>query len=99
MHLLSPNIAWYKTGTLSMADNSKKITGHGTCCGMSCPAQLRYYQRQIDGWQHIMTGEGEVTLDAPDGTQVTLSSFKNLTADVVGKMDKSELENEVGHHP
>lgn len=158
-------MAWYKTGTLSIAANSKKATGHGTRWadnkqgigpgqmlllpdtgtvalyeiasvvsdtelllvsgppkavkeasyaivtynggsyvdfGRELSAQLRYYQRQMDGWQHIMTGEGEVTLDAPDGTQVTLSSFKKLTADVTskvdktaldGKADKSELEN------
>ncbi|WP_025245703.1 hypothetical protein [Candidatus Sodalis pierantonius] len=148
-------MAWYKTGTLSIAANSKKATGHGTRWadnkqgigagqmlllpgtgtvalyeiasvvndtelllvsgppkaakeasyaivtynggsyvdfGRVLSAQLRYYQRQMDGWQHIMTGEGEVTPEAPDGTQVTLSSFKKLTADVASKVDKSKLE-------
>ncbi|WP_074013763.1 tail fiber domain-containing protein [Candidatus Sodalis sp. SoCistrobi] len=148
-------MAWYKTGTLSIAANSKKATGHGTRWadnkqgigpgqmlllpgtgtvalyeiasvvsdtelllvsgppkavkeasyaivtynggsyvdfGRELSAQLRYYQRQMDGWQQIMTGEGEVTLEAPDGTQVTLSSFKKLTADIASKVDKSELE-------
>lgn len=148
-------MAWYKTGTLSIAANSKKATGHGTRWadnkqgigpgqmlllpgmgsvvlyeidrvvsntelllvtgpqiavkelsyaivtynggsyvdfGRELSAQLRYYQRQMDGWQHIMTGEGEVTLEAPDGTQVTLSSFKKLTADVASKVDKSALD-------
>ncbi|MEN3257484.1 tail fiber domain-containing protein [Sodalis endosymbiont of Spalangia cameroni] len=148
-------MAWYKTGTLSIAANNKKATGHGTRWadnkqgigtgqmlllpgtgtvalyeiasvvsdtelllvsgppkavkeasyaivtynggsyvdfGRELSAQLRYYQRQMDGWQHIMTGEGEVTLDAPDGTQVTLSSFKKLTADVAGKVDKTALD-------
>ncbi|WP_148203470.1 tail fiber domain-containing protein [Sodalis glossinidius] len=46
----------------------------------------------MDGWQHIMTGEGEVMLEAPDGMQVTLNSFKKLAADVAGKVDKSELD-------
>lgn len=148
-------MAWYKTGRLSIAANSKKATGHGTHWadnkqgigpgqmlllpgtgavalyeiasvvsdtelllvsgppkavkeasyaivtynggsyvdfGRELSAQLRYYQRQMDGWQHILTGEGEVTLEAPDGTQVTLSSFKKLTADVAGKADKSALD-------
>lgn len=164
-------MAWYKTGTLSIAANSKKATGHGTRWadnkqgigpgqmlllpgtgtvtlyeiasvvsdselllvsgppkavkeasyaivtynggsyvdfGRELSAQLRYYQRQMDGWQHIMTGEGEVTLEAPDGTQVTLSSFKKLTADVaanrimvsevakVAKAAKSALDNKAG---
>lgn len=149
-------MAWYKTGMLSIAANSKKATGHGTRWadnkqgigpgqmlllpgtgtvalyeiasvvsdtelllvsgppkgvkeasyaivtynggsyvdfGRELSAQLRYYQRQMDGWQHIMTGEGEVTLEALDGTQVTLSSFKKLTADVASKVDKTALDD------
>ncbi|CRL44983.1 hypothetical protein SGGMMB4_02431 [Sodalis glossinidius str. 'morsitans'] len=31
-------------------------------------------------------------LEAPDGTQVTLNSFKKLAADIAGKVDKSALE-------
>lgn len=51
-------------------------------------AQLSYYQSQMDGWQEIMTGTGSITLEAPDGTQVTVSSFKKLTDDMAGKADK-----------
>lgn len=149
-------MAWYKTGTISIAANSKPATGHGTRWadnkqgigpgqmlllpgtgtvvlyeiarvvsdtelllvsgppkavkeasyaiviynggsyvdfGRELSAQLRYYQRQMDGWQQIMTGEGEVKLEAPDGTLVTLSSFRKLTADIAGKADKSELDH------
>lgn len=50
-------------------------------------AQLSYYQTQMDGWQQIMTSTGSVTLEAPDGTQVTLSSFKKLTSDMGNKAD------------
>lgn len=45
-------------------------------------AQLSYYQSQMDGWQQIMTGTGNVTLTAPDGTSVTISSFSKLTSDI-----------------
>ena len=45
-------------------------------------AQLSYYQSQMDGWQQIMTGSGNVTLTAPDGTSVTISTFLKLSADV-----------------
>ncbi|WP_243077756.1 pyocin knob domain-containing protein [Pantoea sp. MQR6] len=45
-------------------------------------AQLSYYQSQMDGWQQIMTGTGNVTLTAPDGTSVTISSLSKLTADI-----------------
>ncbi|QCT21734.1 hypothetical protein FEM41_19800 [Jejubacter calystegiae] len=48
-------------------------------------AQLGYYQSQMDGWQEIMTGDGSVTITAPDGREVTISSFKKLTDDMVGK--------------
>ena len=51
-------------------------------------AQLSYYQAQMDGWQEIMTGTGSITLEAPDGTQVTVSSFKKLTNDMAAKADK-----------
>lgn len=50
-------------------------------------ARLSYYQSQMDGWQQIMTGDGSVTLNAPDGTSVTISSFKKLTSDVASKAD------------
>lgn len=52
-------------------------------------AQLSYYQTQMDGWQQIMTSTGSVTLEAPDGTQITLSSFKKLTSDMSNKADLS----------
>ncbi|MCA1179949.1 MULTISPECIES: pyocin knob domain-containing protein [unclassified Pantoea] len=45
-------------------------------------AQLSYYQSQMDGWQQIMTGTGSITMTAPDGTTVTISSFSKLTADI-----------------
>jgi hypothetical protein len=50
-------------------------------------AQLSYYQSQMDGWQQIMTGTGNVTLTAPDGNSVTISSFLKLTADMANKLD------------
>lgn len=53
-------------------------------------AQLKYYQSQMDGWQEIMTGTGDVTLVAPDGTSVTISSMSELTTSVKSKLDKSQ---------
>ncbi|WP_421671046.1 pyocin knob domain-containing S74 family peptidase [Rahnella sp. EDr1-12] len=45
-------------------------------------AQLGYYQSQMDGWQTIMTGTGTVSVTAPDGTVVNISSFAKLTSDM-----------------
>lgn len=56
-------------------------------------AQLNYYQSQMDGWQSIMTGTGNITIEAPDGTGVTISSFKKLTDDMASKVNRSELGN------
>ncbi|WP_312627823.1 pyocin knob domain-containing protein [Scandinavium sp.] len=50
-------------------------------------AQLSYYQTQMDGWQQIMTGTGSINITAPDGTSVTISSFKKLTDDMNNKAD------------
>lgn len=59
-------------------------------------AQLSYYQRQIDGWQQIMTGSGTINIESPDGTVVAISSFKKLTDDMNGKADKSSLGTAAG---
>lgn len=48
-------------------------------------AQLSYYQSQMEGWQQIMTGAGVISITAPDGTVVNISSFAKLTADMNGK--------------
>lgn len=58
-------------------------------------AQLSYYQSQMDGWQQIMTGTGSITIAAPDGTNVTISSFKKLTDDVAAKLDKNQNLNDL----
>ncbi|AMO82132.1 pyocin knob domain-containing protein [Obesumbacterium proteus] len=51
-------------------------------------ATLGYYQAQMDGWQQIMTGTGDIALTAPDGTKVTIKSFTALDNN---KADKSPL--------
>lgn len=52
-------------------------------------AQLSYYQSQMDGWQQLLTGTDNVTLVAPDGTSVSMSSIAKLTADIAGKVSKA----------
>lgn len=43
-------------------------------------AQLSYYQSQMDGWQQILTGTGDITLTAPDNTTVVvIPSMSKLT--------------------
>lgn len=52
-------------------------------------AQLSYYQSQMDGWQQLLTSTDNVTLVAPDGTSVSMSSIAKLTADISGKINKA----------
>lgn len=61
-------------------------------------AQLSYYQSQMDGWQQIMTGTGSITMTAPDGTTVTISSFSKLTSDVANtlKLPTANSSGDVG---
>lgn len=61
-------------------------------------AQLSYYQSQMDGWQQIMTGTGSITMTAPDGTTVTISSFSKLTTDVANtlKLPTANSSGDVG---
>lgn len=54
-------------------------------------AQLGYYQSQMDGWQTIMTGTGAVSVTAPDGTVVNVSSFAKLTADIANAITDTKV--------
>ncbi|MCL2892462.1 hypothetical protein [Brenneria tiliae] len=52
-------------------------------------ATLAYYQQQLQGWQSILTGSGDVTLTAPDGQVVTVKSQSAIAAAVNDAMKKS----------
>lgn len=51
---------------------------------------LNYYQKQMDGWQSILTGEGEVTLTAPDGRVVTIKSQYSIANELIEYVKASE---------
>ena len=53
-------------------------------------ATLGYYQAQMDGWQQIMTGTGDIALTAPDGTKVTIKSFTKLSNDLDKKANAGD---------
>ncbi|WP_411704366.1 hypothetical protein [Edaphovirga cremea] len=48
-------------------------------------SQLSDYQSQLDGWQSILTGTGDVTLTAPNGTSVTVASMSKMQGDYVSR--------------
>ncbi|WP_323929279.1 phage head spike fiber domain-containing protein [Aeromonas caviae] len=130
---------WYRAGTISVTNGSKKITGFGTLwkttalkpdkghpvhgpdgriyeldyvesdtvmyivtayAGATAAGQayaidiprtsgipafsrdlaafMGYHQTQMDGWQQLLTGTGDATLTAPDGTKLTLPTWDKV---------------------
>ncbi|PJG64175.1 hypothetical protein CV016_03825 [Yersinia kristensenii] len=57
--------------------------------GRRLSANLGYYQSQMDGWQKIMTGTGNVTIIAPDGTSVVMPSFNQMNININSKLSLS----------
>ncbi|MDR4899320.1 hypothetical protein RF656_21665, partial [Yersinia kristensenii] len=54
--------------------------------GRRLSANLGYYQSQMDGWQKIMTGTGNITIIAPDGTSVVIPSFAQMNTNINSKL-------------
>lgn len=130
---------WYRAGTISVTNGSKKITGFGTLwkttalkpdkghpvhgpdgriyeldyvesdtvmyivtayAGATAAGQayaidiprtsgipafsrdlaafMGYHQTQMDGWQQLLTGTGDATLTAPDGTKLTVPTWDKV---------------------
>lgn len=53
-------------------------------------AMLSYYQTQLNGWQQILTGTGDIKLTAPDGTAVTVKSQTAFNTAVSNALDKTK---------
>ncbi|MHA7845409.1 pyocin knob domain-containing protein [Serratia sp. D1N4] len=145
--------AWYRTGTVALAQNSTTVTGTGTqwnnpvygvapgqmllvpgagtvvmyeiqrvvsdtqitlatpYTGSAATGQqyaivtalvgsvadfsrqlsvlVNQWQGQLDGWQQILSGTGDVKLTAPDGSTVTVKSQVALTAAINDALNKS----------
>jgi len=64
----------------SAADQSYAIdiprTGTVPAFSRDLSAFVAYHQGQMDGWQQLLTGTGDVTLTAPDGTKKTVPSWE-----------------------
>lgn len=59
-------------------------------------SSLAYHQKQLDGWQNILTGTGDVTLTAPNGQKVTIKSQKML-ADLIDNAVKKSGDTMTGN--
>lgn len=49
-------------------------------------AQLAYFQSQMEGWQKIMTGTGNVTIILPDQTSIVMPSFNQMNININNKL-------------
>ncbi|MFM5040697.1 phage head spike fiber domain-containing protein [Aeromonas caviae] len=54
------------------------ITGQVPAFSRELSAFVAYHQGQMDGWQQLLTGTGDVTLTAPDGTKKTVPSWDKV---------------------
>jgi len=50
---------------------------------------VNQWQSQLDGWQQILSGTGDVKLTAPDGSTVTVKSQAALTAAINDTLNKT----------
>lgn len=55
---------------------------------------LNYYQQQMEGWQTLLTGEGEVTLTAPDGRVIKLKSQHSIQQELSNFIQKNVNEKQ-----
>ena len=51
---------------------------------------FNYYQQQMEGWQTVLTGEGEVTLTAPDGQVVTIKSQYSIQKELLKLVEQGK---------
>ncbi|MDN0095841.1 gp53-like domain-containing protein [Yersinia rohdei] len=52
---------------------------------------LALYQGLLQDWQQITTGTGNVTIIAPDGTEVIIPSLSQMAQDISGKVSAQQL--------
>ncbi|KFA58979.1 hypothetical protein GAPWKB11_0868 [Gilliamella apicola] len=77
-----------KTGITYEIPTSPKVSIESLALRVS--EMLNYYQIQLDAWQSILTGDGEVTLTAPDGRVVTIRSQLSISNELVKLVEQSQ---------
>ncbi|MBP7547578.1 MAG: hypothetical protein KA754_06490 [Corallincola sp.] len=81
----------------SAADQAYAIdiarSGTNSAFSRDLSAFVAYHQGQMDGWQQLLTGTGNVTLTAPDGAKLTVPSIHALGKPV------PDHEAKAGAHP
>lgn len=68
------------------------ITGQVPAFSRELSAFVAYHQVQMDGWQQLLTGTGDVTLTAPDGTKLTVPSWEKVMNAGTGVVAQAKTE-------
>ncbi|MBX9477095.1 hypothetical protein J8Z83_20835 [Yersinia enterocolitica] len=56
-------------------------------------ANLAVYEKLLSDWNYITTGTGNVTIIAPDGTQVIMPSLNQINENINAKVSQNDLTN------
>ncbi|CNL26900.1 putative phage tail protein [Yersinia frederiksenii] len=59
-------------------------------------ANLAVYEKLLSDWNNITTGTGNVTIIAPDGTQVIMPSLNQMNENINSKITQQQLTGVVG---
>lgn len=84
----------YASATASGMAYAIDITRTSSTPGFSreLSAFVAYHQLQMDGWQQLLTGTGDVTLTAPDGTKKTVPSWEKVMSAGSGVVAQAKIE-------
>jgi hypothetical protein len=77
-----------KTGITYEIPTSPKVSIEALALRVS--EMLNYYQIQLEAWQTILTGDGDVTLTAPNGRVVTIRSQLSISNELVKLVEQSQ---------
>lgn len=67
-------------------------SGSNSAFSRDLSAFVAYNQLQMDGWQQLLTGTGDVTLTAPDGTKLTVPSWEKIMNAGTGVVAQAKTE-------
>lgn len=84
----------YSGVTVSGMAYSIDITRTGAIPAFSreLSALVAYHQLQMDGWQQLLTGTGDVTLTAPDGSKLTVPTWDKVMNAGYGVVAQAKTE-------
>ncbi|WP_434430409.1 hypothetical protein [Aeromonas veronii] len=90
LYLVTAYIGVTASGMAYSIDISR--SGSNSAFSRDLSAFVAYHQLQMDGWQQLLTGTGDVTLTAPDGTKLTVPSWEKIMNAGTGVVAQAKAE-------